>query len=151
MESKLRMNFADFYESNEFLDKEFCLSGCIDYDLGWLFKDMVYRMLPAELPKNYYYDVDCDENGDVIELSLCLIDRNYPEIQSWLVLITGKFEEKDLNQEKQKIANDYFIEPLKEIIAQMTQYYADHDIEVKRSDDLEKEFLFESIKGIDWN
>lgn len=136
MKSKLRMTFEEFYESGM---SNGPLTGYLDLDISNLFECMVFFLLPEKLPNGYLYSTG---NRDLHETSKTMLDSiNLNYVHSnleccvcYLWLRSGeimKFHLMD-DETEDKIINNYFVQPLAEIIDQMKQYYRDNGIELKK-------------------
>ena len=133
MKSKLRMTFKEFYESG-ITSKP--LTGYLDLDLSNLFRRMVYNMFPLRLPKGYFYsteDLTTHETDQLVwgTISLNYVCNNFEQCACHLWLRSGNIL-KFCDETEDKIINNYFIQPLAEIIDQMKQYYRDNGIELKK-------------------
>ena len=133
MKSKLRMTFKEFYEPRKGCQS---LTGYLDLDLSNLFRRMVCNMFPLRLPKGYFYsteDLTIHETDQLVwgTISLNYVCNNFEHCACYLWLRSSNLL-KFCDETEDKIINNYFIQPLTEIIDQMKQYYRDNGIELKK-------------------
>lgn len=130
--SKLRMDFATFYEKHD----HYNLTGYINYDLSELFQNLVYSVFPQQLPKNHHYELrDWRDfkNGKWAADSICLneVSKNFSITKARLDVTSGEFSVLGSTSTSNEggIINDYFMQLIHDVVSQMEQYYQDHGIE----------------------